>query len=158
MLGSMIFNRDTAQKLECGCSFVKIYLSHHFWHNFIFMSIWEQTLKCRHILSNALSQGLVRSTDFEHQGYIKAVVADAQWGKLLHDRSLQKYILPQGGIHIPRGQRRGVHEMTMNDHKGEGFRNDHVVRWTEFFLFLIRKWLHEFSIWAVTCRIFGIVM
>ena len=27
----------------------------------------------------------------------------------------------------------GVHEMTMNDHEGEGFRNDHVVRWTEFF-------------------------
>ena len=25
--------------------------------------------------------------------------------------------------------------MTMNDHKGEGFRNDHVVRWTEMFYF-----------------------
>ena len=30
----------------------------------------------------------------------------------------------------------GVHEMTMNDHEGEGegFRNDHVVRWTDFFV------------------------
>ena len=28
----------------------------------------------------------------------------------------------------------GVHEMTMNDLRGEGFRNDHVVRWTDFFV------------------------
>ena len=27
----------------------------------------------------------------------------------------------------------GVHEMTMNDHEGEGFRNDHVVRRLDFF-------------------------
>ena len=26
----------------------------------------------------------------------------------------------------------GVHKMTMNDHEGEGFRNDYVVRWIEF--------------------------
>ena len=42
-----------------------------------------------------------------------------------------------GGIHIPRGQMRGrgVHEMTMNDHEGEGegIRNDHVVKWIDFF-------------------------
>ena len=61
----------------------------------------------------------------------------------------------QGGIHIPVGQMRGegVHEMTMNDHEGEGegFRNDHVVRRTEIFkpciLCQIRKWLPEFSIY-----------
>ena len=39
--------------------------------------------------------------------------------------------------HVVRGGGRGVHEMTMNDHEGEGegFRNDHVVRWTEIFYF-----------------------
>ena len=38
--------------------------------------------------------------------------------------------------HVVRGGGRGVHEMTMNDHEGEGegFRNDHVVRWIAFFL------------------------
>ena len=57
----------------------------------------------------------------------------------------------QGGIHIPVGQMRGegVHEMTMNDHVGEGFRNDHVVRWIEFFRFRSENgFLHEFSILA----------
>ena len=28
----------------------------------------------------------------------------------------------------------GVHEMTMIDHEREGFRNDHVVRWIDFFV------------------------
>ena len=39
----------------------------------------------------------------------------------------------------------GVHEMTMNDHEGEGFRNDHVVRWQIFFVYVFFL-LHEFSI------------
>ena len=39
----------------------------------------------------------------------------------------------------------GVHEMTMNNHEGEGegFRNDHVVRWIDIFLFSIRKRLNS---------------
>ena len=30
----------------------------------------------------------------------------------------------------------GAHEMTMNDHEGDGSRNDHVVRWTDFLCYV----------------------
>ena len=43
-----------------------------------------------------------------------------------------------GSIHIPRDQRRGVHEMTLNDHEGEGSRNDHVVIWN-YMYFCVRS-------------------
>ena len=60
--------------------------------------------------------------------------------KLSGSRLNSKYLHKCKGAsiyHVVRGGGRGVHEMTMNDHEGEGegFRNDHVVRWTEFFCF-----------------------
>ena len=50
--------------------------------------------------------------------------------------------------------------MTMNDHEGEGegFRNDHVVRWTEFFCFWSENGCMNSPFeQLVTCWIFGMV-
>ena len=30
--------------------------------------------------------------------------------------------------------------MTMNDHEGEGLRNDHVVRWTDWSSYVLNFW------------------
>ena len=48
-------------------------------------------------------------------------------------------VYAKGGIHIPRGQRRGGGSRNDHEEGGEGSRNDHMVTWTEMYFASAQK-------------------